>query len=132
MDTTIYLIIFLPLILYLISQRRNQKLMAHQIMSRKKGRTQMLELAKKFIDKKCIIYTFDHSQIVGILRQVSDSGVLQQIVDQVVAANEKSVNDYRGGKTNALGYLVGQCMKASKGKGNPAIMREMLLKILNG
>ena len=66
------------------------------------------------------------------LAQVSDSGVLQQIVDQVVAANEKSVNDYRGGKTNALGYLVGQCMKASKGKGNPAIMREMLLKILNG
>lgn len=66
------------------------------------------------------------------LAQVSDSGVLQQIVDQVVAANEKSVNDYRGGKTNALGFLVGQCMKASKGKGNPAIMREMLLKILNG
>lgn len=65
------------------------------------------------------------------LAQVSDQSVLQQIVDQVVAANQKSIDDYRGGKTNALGFLVGQCMKASKGKGNPAIMREMLLKILN-
>lgn len=87
MDTTIYLIIFLPLILYLIFQRRDQKLMAHQIMSRKKGRTQMLELAKKFIDKKCIIYTFDHSQIVGILRQVSDSGVLVEGNSAVEAVN---------------------------------------------
>lgn len=65
------------------------------------------------------------------LAQVSDQNVLQQIVDQVASANQKSIDDYRGGKTNALGFLVGQCMKASKGKGNPAIMREMLLKILN-
>ena len=65
------------------------------------------------------------------LAQVSDQSVLQQIVDQVAAANQKSIDDYCGGKTNALGFLVGQCMKASKGKGNPAIMREMLLKILN-
>ena len=65
------------------------------------------------------------------LAQVSDQSVLQQIVDQVAAANQKSIDDYRGGKTNALGFLVGQCMKASKGKGNPAIMRVMLLKILN-
>ena len=66
------------------------------------------------------------------LAQVSDNSVLQAIVDQVLAANQKSVDDYRGGKTNALGFLVGQCMKASKGKGNPAIMREMLLKALEG
>lgn len=66
------------------------------------------------------------------LEQVSDTDALQTIVDQVAAANQKSIDDYRGGKTNALGFLVGQCMKASKGKGNPAIMREMLLKILEG
>ncbi len=66
------------------------------------------------------------------LEQVSDTDALQAIVDQVVAANQKSIDDYRGGKTNALGFLVGQCMKVSKGKGNPAIMREMLLKILEG
>ena len=66
------------------------------------------------------------------LEQVSDTDALQAIVDQVAAANQKSIDDYRGGKTNALGFLVRQCMKASKGKGNPAIMREMLLKILEG
>ena len=42
------------------------------------------------------------------------------------------VEDYRGGKTNALVFLVGQCMRASKGKGNPNILREMLEKALNG
>ena len=47
------------------------------------------------------------------------------------AANPKVVEDYRGGKTNALGFLVGQCMRASKGKGNPNILREMLEKALN-
>ena len=66
------------------------------------------------------------------LGQISDSSALQEIVDTVVAANQKSVDDYKGGKTNALGFLVGQCMKASKGKGNPALMREMLLKYLEG
>ena len=60
------------------------------------------------------------------------TAALQAIVDSVAAANQKSIDDYRGGKTNALGFLVGQCMKASKGKGNPALMKEMLLKILEG
>ena len=66
------------------------------------------------------------------LEQVSDTAALQAIVDSVAAANQKSIDDYRGGKTNALGFLVGQCMKASKGKGNPTLMKEMLLKILEG
>ena len=66
------------------------------------------------------------------LRQISDSGALETLVDGVIAANEKSVADYKGGKTNALGYLVGQCMKASKGKGNPALLREILQKRLDG
>lgn len=44
--------------------------------------------------------------------------------------NEKSINDYKNGKTNALGYLVGQCMKATKGKGNPAMIKEFILKYL--
>lgn len=51
----------------------------------------------------------------------------RSIADEVLAANEKSVNDYKGGKTNALGYLVGQCMKASKGKANPGKMKEIIL-----
>ncbi len=62
------------------------------------------------------------------LSQVSDVSALEAIADEVLAANEKSVNDYNNGKTNALGYLVGQCMKASKGKANPGIMKEIILK----
>ena len=64
------------------------------------------------------------------LAQVSDSSALEAIADEVLAANEKSVSDYKNGKTNALGYLVGQCMKASKGKANPGMMKEIILKKL--
>lgn len=66
------------------------------------------------------------------LAQVSDESLLESIADEVLAANEKSVADYLGGKTNALGYLVGQCMKASKGKANPGIMKEIILKKISG
>lgn len=76
MEVSVYIVIFLPLILILLSRQRDHKYMAHQIISRKKGRVQMRELAKKFIDKKCIVYTFDRSQIIGIIKEVSDSGVL--------------------------------------------------------
>lgn len=60
------------------------------------------------------------------LAQVSDAAELEKLIDEVLANNEKSVADYRGGKTNALGYLVGQCMRASKGKANPQVIRELL------
>ena len=66
------------------------------------------------------------------LAQVSDESALEKIADEVLAANEKSVSDYLSGKTNALGYLVGQCMKASKGKANPGIMKEIILKKIGG
>lgn len=62
--------------------------------------------------------------------QISDESALAEIVNTVLANNQKSVEDYRGGKTNALGFLVGQCMKASKGQGNPAKMKELLLNAL--
>ena len=64
------------------------------------------------------------------LAQVSDVSALEKIAEDVLAANEKSVTDYKNGKTNALGYLVGQCMKASKGKANPGMMKEIILKKL--
>lgn len=66
------------------------------------------------------------------LSQVSDEAALEAIADEVLKANEKSVSDYLGGKTNALGYLVGQCMKASKGKANPGVMKEIILKKIGG
>lgn len=65
------------------------------------------------------------------LAQNSDMGFLEQLVKDILAANEKSVTDYKSGKTNALGYLVGQCMKASKGKANPGIVKELVTKALN-
>ena len=64
------------------------------------------------------------------LAQISDNDALQSLVSDVLAANPKTVDDYKNGKTNVLGFLVGQCMKASKGKGNPKILSDLLLKEL--
>ncbi len=64
------------------------------------------------------------------LAQNSDNSFLESIAKDVLAANEKSIIDYKNGKTNALGFLVGQCMKASKGKANPGMMKEIVLKML--
>lgn len=60
------------------------------------------------------------------LAQISDSSFLDEIADKVLAENDKSVADYKNGKTNALGFLVGQCMKASNGKANPGLMKEII------
>jgi aspartyl-tRNA(Asn)/glutamyl-tRNA(Gln) amidotransferase subunit B len=60
------------------------------------------------------------------LKQISDSGALEAIVDEVLANNAKSVEQYRAGKEAAINALIGQCMKASKGKANPAQVTELL------
>ena len=60
------------------------------------------------------------------LGQVSDAGAIDGIVAEVVAANEKTVADYRAGKTKVMGFLVGQVMKQSRGKANPAVAEERL------
>jgi aspartyl-tRNA(Asn)/glutamyl-tRNA(Gln) amidotransferase subunit B len=64
------------------------------------------------------------------LKQMSDSGELDRIVDEVLAANPKSVEEYRAGKDKAFNALVGQAMKATKGKANPAQVNELLKKKL--
>jgi aspartyl-tRNA(Asn)/glutamyl-tRNA(Gln) amidotransferase subunit B len=60
------------------------------------------------------------------LRQISDTGALEKIVDEVIAASPKQVEQYKSGKTGVIGYLVGQVMKASKGQANPAAVNELL------
>jgi len=60
------------------------------------------------------------------LRQISDSGALGKIVDDVIAANPKQVEQLRGGKTAVIGFLVGQVMKASRGQANPAAVNDLL------
>ena len=64
------------------------------------------------------------------LKQVSDSGAIEAIINEVLAANQAMVEEYRAGKEKAFNALVGQCMKASKGKANPAQVNELLKKAL--
>lgn len=64
------------------------------------------------------------------LAQTSDPAAIEAFVVDVLAANEKSVNDYRAGKANAMGFLVGQVMKASRGKADPALVNDVVKKKL--
>ena len=64
------------------------------------------------------------------LKQVSDAGAIDKLLDEVLAANPKQVEDYRAGKEKAFNSLVGQVMKASKGKANPAQVNELLRRKL--
>ena len=66
------------------------------------------------------------------LKQMSDTGELERILDEVLAANAKSVEEFRAGKDKAFNALVGQAMKATKGKANPAAVNELLKKKLAG
>ena len=62
---------------------------------------------------------------------VSDAGEIDKIVQDVIAANPKAIEDYKGGKTNVVGWLMGQVMKISKGKANPKQATELLNKHLS-
>ena len=64
------------------------------------------------------------------LRQISDSSALEKIVDEIVAANPKQVEQFKGGKTTVIGFFVGQVMKASRGQANPGTVNEILMRKL--
>ncbi len=66
------------------------------------------------------------------LKQISDSGEIEKIVDQVLAANAQQVADFRAGREKAFNSLVGQAMKATKGKANPQQVNEILRRKLSG
>ena len=66
------------------------------------------------------------------LKQVTDTGAIEALVDEVIANNPAQVEQYKGGKEQLLGFFVGQIMKASKGKANPAQVNEILKKKLAG
>ena len=65
------------------------------------------------------------------LKQVTDTGAIEKLVDDVIAANPDQVAQYKGGKEAVFGYFVGQAMKISKGKANPAQLNELLRKKLS-
>jgi aspartyl-tRNA(Asn)/glutamyl-tRNA(Gln) amidotransferase subunit B len=83
-----------------------------------------------------LLKTTDCGQVDSIieakgLKPMSDTGELDRILDEVLAANAKSVEEYRAGKDKAFNALIGQAMKATKGKANPAAVNELLKKKLS-
>ena len=64
------------------------------------------------------------------LKSVSDEGALRSVIEEIVAANPQSVEDYKGGKKKAIGFLVGQTMKAMKGKADPGAVNKILQEVL--
>ena len=89
-------------------------------------------IAKKVFEEM-VLTGKDASKIVeekGLI-QISDEGAIKEVVDKILAANLQSIEDYKAGKDRALGFLVGQCMKEMKGKGNPQILNKLILEELN-
>jgi aspartyl-tRNA(Asn)/glutamyl-tRNA(Gln) amidotransferase subunit B len=66
------------------------------------------------------------------LKQVSDSGAIEVLVDEIIAANADKVAEYRAGRDKLFGFFVGLAMKASKGKANPAQLNDILKRKLAG
>ena len=66
------------------------------------------------------------------LKQVSDTGAIEAIIDEIIAANQGQVEQYRSGKTKLIGFFVGQVMKATGGKANPGVVNQLLKPKLDG
>jgi len=77
------------------------------------------------LDKK-ITQPFDLLQLQKELNQTAKASAIESIVDQVIAENPGSAQDYRNGKKKAIGFLVGQVMRATKGKANPQLVNQTL------
>jgi aspartyl-tRNA(Asn)/glutamyl-tRNA(Gln) amidotransferase subunit B len=65
-------------------------------------------------------------------QQITDSSAIESLIDEVIAANPKQVEQYRAGKKTVAGFFVGQVMKASKGQANPALLNELVTRKLDG
>ena len=63
--------------------------------------------------------------------QISDSGAIEKLVDEAIAANPKQVEQFKGGKRTVAAFFVGQVMKASKGQANPAVLNELVVRKLD-
>ncbi|MEG2348226.1 MAG: Asp-tRNA(Asn)/Glu-tRNA(Gln) amidotransferase subunit GatB [Clostridia bacterium] len=76
------------------------------------------KMAKEIVEEKGLV-------------QMSDEGAMEEIVQKILDANTQSISDYKAGKDKAIGFLVGQIMKETKGKANPQFINKLLLKKLN-
>ena len=66
------------------------------------------------------------------LKQITDTGAIEKIIDEIIAANQDQVEQYRSGKDKVFGFFVGQVMKVSKGKANPQQVNQLLKDKLKG
>ena len=66
------------------------------------------------------------------LKQISDTGALEKVIEEVIATNPKQVEQYRGGKTTVLNFLVGQVMRATRGQANVTVVTDLLKGRLQG
>jgi len=94
------------------------------MINRNVSKTVLKEIFENNIDPE--LYVREHSLIM-----IKDDSLVESIADQVLANNEKSIEDYRNGKEKAFGFLVGQVMKELKGKGNPQAVNQILKEKLN-
>jgi aspartyl-tRNA(Asn)/glutamyl-tRNA(Gln) amidotransferase subunit B len=107
------------------------------LLTRIKDGTISNKIAKEVFDLMCDKTAPFHHDLADRLietkglRQISDSGAIEKLVDEAIAAGAKQVEDYRAGKEKALQSLVGQVMKASQGKANPAQVNEILRRKLS-
>jgi len=92
------------------------------------------KMAKEVFDALWLRQGADADAIIAAkgLRQITDTGALEALIDEVLAANPKSVEEFRAGKEKAFNALVGQAMKATKGKANPQQVNELLRRKLSG
>ncbi|MBB4825532.1 aspartyl-tRNA(Asn)/glutamyl-tRNA(Gln) amidotransferase subunit B [Sporosarcina luteola] len=90
------------------------------------------KIAKK-VFKELIENGGDAAEIVKAkgLVQISDEGTLRAVITEILDANEQSIEDYKNGKDRAVGFLVGQVMKATKGQANPPLVNKLLLEEIN-
>ena len=127
-----------------ISRILNEKEMeAEEIPFTGKELAKLIELIDKgtissAIGKKVVVELFenpkDPEEIIkekGWI-QISDEGAIKEVVMKIVENNPQSIADYKAGKDIALGFLVGQAMKETKGKANPQMLNKMFLEVLNG
>ena len=94
---------------------------------------QISNLTAKSVLSEMIKTNLSAAQIIKNknLIQISDSAALEQVVEEIIKENSKSVNDYQAGKNNALMFLVGRVMKRSQGKANPKVVQEILKRRLD-
>jgi aspartyl-tRNA(Asn)/glutamyl-tRNA(Gln) amidotransferase subunit B len=87
--------------------------------------------------KQIFDIAFERGEDFGVVyerekpQQISDTGTLERMIDEVIAANPKQVEQYRGGKKTVAAFFVGQVMRASKGQANPALLNELVTKKLD-